>query len=195
MINMNILSWIKNKDDLENNLYWKRIEVEKYKDKSNLLEKWNKGYLDHIKSLENEMESKNRLIKKLMEMKQVSVNDDNENYFGFLNFEFCSDNPTEFLWNLSEYLDTQISNYDRRIRLIGYDYQPSLITGYVFNRNFARKTGWTDEKWEINYVLHDLDHELETLHMYGNEETLNKYIKQIEEINKELKEHNKELLK
>lgn len=193
---MNILKWIFNKQEYETKYRWLKSDLKKTEEKVKEMEKWNKGYLDHIGWLEEEVRRKEENNKQITEdIRENKIIKANKDFYGFLNFEFHTETPTEFIHDFSEYLMQKTEEYNRNIKIIGYDYQPALITANIFSRNFGRKSKYDEEEWELEWLIHQIDHNLETIHMYGDEQQLRSYIFKLKQLNKELEEYSRKILK
>ncbi len=193
---MNILNWIINKPRYEYKHETLKRELQNKNDEIERMEKWSKGYQNHIYWLEEEVNKKQEYIKKIKEeCNNGNRIKENKDYYGFLNFTFHTEEPTQFIHDFNQYLLQKVGEYSRNIKLVGYDYQPALITANVFSRSYGRQSQFNDEEWELEWLIHQIDHNLETIHMYGDKQQLTKYINRLKQFNDELDYYSREILK
>lgn len=115
-------------------------------------------------------------------------------YIGQLNIEFLSKDANKTMTNLTDRFIKDLEN--EQLILTDYNYCPkdenievqlgrhlSLLTRSSISDNFLTIAG----------VLSDLDFDLETISMYGNEEDFNKYIKDLKNIIKSTTKLRREL--
>ena len=193
---MNLLKWIYNKNTIEQELNKLKFKTETQEDRIIQLNKWNSGYLDHIDTLQREVHEKNEYIKELSAKKDIEqVMPKNNKYYGIINFEFESEKCAEFLYHFINRLQRFIEQDNRNVLLLSYDYKPALITNTILGFNANRWNIRDENSNKIHYLLNSLDHNLETLNMYGTDEQVNQFIQKLKYIDTELDDLCRELLK
>lgn len=187
---MNIINNLFNKSNLEYELDSMIKDNKKLMEELKRHEKWQKGYLEHITSLENELkelkkEKENLKYKKLLTNK----------YLGTINIEFISKNPHEYMQNLVSDIIKNLEKANMCVTEYSFTPQELSYSSYFGRRKLLNETSSFEQDYLLMmHTINDLEYDLETICMYGDNEDFQEQIKKIKEVINETTQLRRQLI-
>ena len=174
---MNLIKWIIDKPHIEYKLHKLKKDNEKQEEQLTQHLKWQRSYLDHIEYLKKENVELKKEKEKIKYKKLLT-----ETYDGTINIEFFSKDPHDFMRNLIVEIIDKLENSDMKVT--DYSFSPKELSHktYLGRTLSHNSTKFDDDYFMMTRTLNDLEFDLETICMYGDEEDFKKCIEEVQNV-------------